>query len=195
MSTSRRFLLLAGLAGLTLLGLHVADASSEEQGPRRPEQPKPAPPPRLDVGKTIRIEPKLAGVVKNTTAAAVQPTPAVTPVIPPSPFTNHQHLLPRLDVGKGGFIEPRLQHTVQHAFTGNFGTPNGLFGQFGQLKQPVAPPAPPPPPVKTDFVNPKVEPGKVNWHKSFEEARAASAMSKKPILVFQMMGKLDDQFC
>ena len=45
------------------------------------------------------------------------------------------------------------------------------------------------------FVNPKVEPGKVKWHPDFATARAASAESGKPVLLFQMMGKLDDQFC
>jgi hypothetical protein len=43
--------------------------------------------------------------------------------------------------------------------------------------------------------NPHVEPGKVQWHKSFAEACEASAKSKKPVLLFQMLGKLDDQFC
>jgi hypothetical protein len=47
----------------------------------------------------------------------------------------------------------------------------------------------------TGFVNPKVEPGKVKWHADFATARAASAKSGKPVLLFQMMGKLDDQFC
>jgi hypothetical protein len=45
------------------------------------------------------------------------------------------------------------------------------------------------------FVNPKVAPGKVTWHKDFAEACAASGKSGKPVLLFQMMGKLDDQFC
>jgi hypothetical protein len=47
----------------------------------------------------------------------------------------------------------------------------------------------------TAFVNPKVEPGKVTWHADFAAARAASAKSGKPVLLLQMMGKLDDQFC
>jgi len=46
-----------------------------------------------------------------------------------------------------------------------------------------------------EFVNPKVQPGKVPWHDSFAAACAASAKSGKPVLLFQMMGKLDDQFC
>ena len=45
------------------------------------------------------------------------------------------------------------------------------------------------------FVNPKVAPGKVGWHATFARARAASAKSKKPVLLFHLLGKLDDQFC
>ena len=46
-----------------------------------------------------------------------------------------------------------------------------------------------------DFVNPKVLPGKVTWHKDLAAACTASAKSGKPVLLFHMMGKLDDQFC
>jgi len=45
------------------------------------------------------------------------------------------------------------------------------------------------------FVNPKVEPGKVHWHKDFAVACRAAEKSGKPVLLFQMMGKLDDRFC
>jgi len=44
-------------------------------------------------------------------------------------------------------------------------------------------------------VNPKVAPGKVRWHPDFATACAASKASGKPVLLFQMMGKLDEQFC
>ena len=50
-------------------------------------------------------------------------------------------------------------------------------------------------PPKLDADNPHVEPGKVQWHKTLADACAASAKSKKPVLLFQMLGKLDDQFC
>ena len=54
-----------------------------------------------------------------------------------------------------------------------------------------------PAPAKTGdgFVNPKVAPGKVKWHATFDEACQASAKSGKPVLLFQMMGKLDEKFC
>ena len=45
------------------------------------------------------------------------------------------------------------------------------------------------------FDNPKVEPGKVRWHKDFATACAAAQKSGKPVLLFQMMGKLDERFC
>ena len=48
---------------------------------------------------------------------------------------------------------------------------------------------------ESDFVNPKVTAGKVRWHSSYEAARKAAEKSGKPVLLFQMMGKLDDQFC
>jgi hypothetical protein len=49
--------------------------------------------------------------------------------------------------------------------------------------------------ASSDFVNPKVEPGKVKWHADFASACQAARKSGKPVLLFQMMGKLDDQFC
>jgi hypothetical protein len=51
------------------------------------------------------------------------------------------------------------------------------------------------PPAKDGFVNPKVEPGKVRWHTDFDAACKAAAKTGRPVLLFQMMGKLDDQFC
>lgn len=55
-------------------------------------------------------------------------------------------------------------------------------------------PSPVPPPAVA-AVNPKVEPGKVRWHTSFAAACEASEKSGKPVLLFQLMGKLDEQFC
>jgi hypothetical protein len=45
------------------------------------------------------------------------------------------------------------------------------------------------------FVNPKAQPGKVRWHRDFDVACAAAKKSGKPVLLFQMMGRLDDRFC
>jgi hypothetical protein len=43
--------------------------------------------------------------------------------------------------------------------------------------------------------NPKVEPGKVKWHSDLAAACKAARVSGKPVLLFQMMGRLDQQFC
>jgi len=43
--------------------------------------------------------------------------------------------------------------------------------------------------------NPKVAPGKVRWHADFATACAASRQTGRPVLLFQMMGNLDDEFC
>ena len=43
--------------------------------------------------------------------------------------------------------------------------------------------------------NPLVEPGKVRWHPTAAAAFDAAKASKKPVLVFHMMGQLDHQFC
>jgi hypothetical protein len=59
----------------------------------------------------------------------------------------------------------------------------------------VAETAPAPRPVApAEPDNPPVEPGKVKWHKSFADAKTAAEKSGKPILLFQMMGRLDQQF-
>ena len=49
--------------------------------------------------------------------------------------------------------------------------------------------------VTGNFDNPKTGPGLVRWHVSFAAACQAAGKSGKPVLLFQMMGKLDEQFC
>jgi hypothetical protein len=51
------------------------------------------------------------------------------------------------------------------------------------------------PATNVGFVNPKVEPGKVKWHLDFDAACKSAADSGKPVLLFQLMGNLDDRFC
>lgn len=43
--------------------------------------------------------------------------------------------------------------------------------------------------------NPTVAPGQVNWHPTFAAACEASKKSGKPVLLFQLLGKLDQKFC
>jgi len=45
------------------------------------------------------------------------------------------------------------------------------------------------------FVNARVAPGNVHWHATFADACQAAGKSGKPVLLFHMMGKLDDLFC
>ena len=54
-------------------------------------------------------------------------------------------------------------------------------------------------PIKASMVeatnNGRVRPGLVSWRPDFADACRASAQSGKPVLLFQMMGKLDKEFC
>jgi hypothetical protein len=43
--------------------------------------------------------------------------------------------------------------------------------------------------------NPRTRPGLVRWHEDFAAACAAARRSGKPVLLFQMMGRLDQKFC
>jgi hypothetical protein len=51
------------------------------------------------------------------------------------------------------------------------------------------------PAAPDNFVNPRVEPGKVRWHADFAAACRAAGRSGKPVLLFHMMGRLDEKFC
>ena len=46
-----------------------------------------------------------------------------------------------------------------------------------------------------EFTNPRVDPGRVRWHANFAAACEASRVSGKPVLLFHMMGRLDERFC
>jgi len=43
--------------------------------------------------------------------------------------------------------------------------------------------------------NPRVQPGLVHWHRTMAAAQEAARKSGKPVLLFQMMGRLDQRFC
>jgi len=40
-----------------------------------------------------------------------------------------------------------------------------------------------------------VEPGLVRWHADFASACAAARRSGRPVLLFQLLGRLDDELC
>lgn len=41
----------------------------------------------------------------------------------------------------------------------------------------------------------RAEPGKVRWHASFDKAVEAATVSGRPVLLFQLLGNLDEEFC
>jgi hypothetical protein len=43
--------------------------------------------------------------------------------------------------------------------------------------------------------NPKVRPGLVSWHATMAEACVAARRTGKPVLLFQLMGNLNERFC
>jgi hypothetical protein len=50
-------------------------------------------------------------------------------------------------------------------------------------------------PSSGTHANPGIRPGLVHWRRDFPAACAASQASGKPVLHFQMMGRLDQRFC
>jgi hypothetical protein len=113
----------------------------------------------------------LASLVLAVPVAAQTPAVGKTPNGGPNQPQNPSPRNPRLDVGKGRIEMPTEDilaalRTTEAAAKAN-----------------------------PSFVNPKVEPGKVKWHPDFATACKAAEKSGKPVLLFQMMGKLDDQFC
>ena len=46
-----------------------------------------------------------------------------------------------------------------------------------------------------EFENPRVAAGKVRWHADLDAARQAARRSGRPVLLFQLLGKLDERFC
>jgi hypothetical protein len=71
----------------------------------------------------------------------------------------------------------------------------GKFAVELPAKQLLAFSNPGAPQAAQPFVNPKVEPGKVKWHPDLDAACKAAAATGRPVLLFHLMGKLDDQFC
>lgn len=41
----------------------------------------------------------------------------------------------------------------------------------------------------------RVSPGLVDWHASFADACEAAEVSGKPVMLFQLLGRLDEEFC
>ena len=50
-------------------------------------------------------------------------------------------------------------------------------------------------PIANGTSNPTVAPGLVRWHPSFAAACKAAEQSGKSVLLFQLLGRLDQEFC
>lgn len=179
MTFSRRFLAPSLLAGVALLGIVAARGFSDEKSDPVKNPPKVAPP-RLDIGKSMRIERPITDIVKNN---GFTPNGGF-------PVAQQQKFQPRLDRGKLDVIEPQVEALLRAQHLARLAEAHRLA-----VAAATPAPAPAPAPKKDGFVNPKVEPGKVRWHASYAAAQEAAKKSKKPVLLFQLMGKLDDQFC
>jgi hypothetical protein len=178
MTRTRSWLQSAGLVGLALAALSAAPAADPP-----PQQAAPPPAPKAAFPTKAKVE-----IPVKTLLAATAPNPpapggfrdvgktlveapteallAVTATNPPAPQPG---IVP--DFSKTVVIE-RPTKALLAATVGNTAVP-----------------------AKDAFVNPKVQPGKVKWHADFATACKAAGKSHKPVLLFQMMGKLDDQFC
>lgn len=69
------------------------------------------------------------------------------------------------------------------------------FGTFACLL-PLSPPwAKNTSPTATSTEHERATPGLVRWHGDFDAACAAARTSGKPVLLFDLLGRLDDEFC
>jgi hypothetical protein len=102
--------------------------------------------------------------------------------------------LASLAVGFAGSLMAQQPIARNDVLTAGLSKDGGKLGIEFPTKRIIANTAADPLP-KSDFINPRVAAGRVRWHTSYASARQASEKSGKPVLLFQMMGKLDDQFC
>jgi hypothetical protein len=49
--------------------------------------------------------------------------------------------------------------------------------------------------VEPNTEQPRVAPGLVRWHATLADAQRAASASGKPVLLFEMFGRLDHRFC
>ena len=76
---------------------------------------------------------------------------------------------------------------MQTSLAAGAGLTLGNAASNGEPSRPEAAPA--------GDVNPPVRAGRVRWHADFDAACTAARRSGKPVLLFQMMGRLDQKFC
>jgi hypothetical protein len=83
-----------------------------------------------------------------------------------------------------------LQASLAAGTVLTFGGANASHGDIRSVS-----PQSSPIPAVTETANPQVRPGRVRWHADFSAACAAGRSSGKPVLLFQMLGRLDQKFC
>ena len=79
------------------------------------------------------------------------------------------------------------RHFMQTSLAAGAGLTVGNAMSNGEPSRPEAAPA--------ADANPVVRAGRIRWHGDFDAACAAAQRSGKPVLLFQMMGRLDQKFC
>lgn len=211
--------LACAVAGLMSVGVATAvTAWAERQGAEPPavsEAPAPAPP-RADRGK-LAIESPLKELVArsgsdastrpvgsatatSTRVPAAEPAAAEAPEDPAaaaSPVARNDAAPPKRPPDPGKYIvESPLKAVVaaadvQAALAGAAAAPV-------EATSPAVQPASTAEPAAVGdgqaAENPSVAPGLVRWHTDFDQARAAADASGKPVLLFQMIGRLDQRF-
>ncbi|MBI1899679.1 MAG: hypothetical protein HYS13_01025 [Planctomycetia bacterium] len=154
------------------------------------QEPQAKDPSRLDLRKRV-IEFPVEKAIVGRTAPAGENAGAPNAAPPATP-------MPGATAGAPP-AAPAAAAPPQRADRGKslieFPVKNAVAGRTAPPGAEPAPPANSPPATATHRDNPKVEPGKVKWHADFAAAREAAKESGKPVLLFHMLGNLDDKFC
>lgn len=160
--------------------------------------------PVLDVSKRKIERPAKAVLAKPRDASPKRPVdiskerielPAKTLVGEPKPLVLDASKLPRVDVTKAVIEFPPKELLVELKLPAKSkprvdeskadieAAPKRVLVDTSKAKSA---------PADREFK--KVAPGKVSWHMSFDAAVAASKKSSKPVLLFQLLGQLDEEF-
>ena len=70
-----------------------------------------------------------------------------------------------------------------------------LAAACARSADPAPSPSPEPAVAAAEDRGPRAAPGLVRWHESVDAARTAATASGKPVLVVQLLGRLDDELC
>lgn len=141
----------------------------------------------------------LRPVLAETSQVATQPSS-------PSERQPSQEKVSAFDPGKRLLESPVKAVLAEHNERGSpalnqnaaMNKPQGLRSSLpgNESAKTTPPPAAPTEMEKKgdDWRNPPVAPGRVRWHRSFALACQAAQRSGKPVLLFQLLGQLDEEF-